>query len=87
MAGRIESKLEVVGPVVTAPSPELFLQRKRQELNRYHLLVDRQLKASYETSEAAGAAGLAIKQKHPIVQVAVYDAVVGLNQAIELAKV
>jgi hypothetical protein len=49
-------------------------------------LVDRQLKGSYSTSEAAEVAGLAIKEGYPIVQVVVYDAVDGINKAIELSK-
>jgi hypothetical protein len=44
------------------------------------------LKGSYTTSEAAEAAGLAIKEGYPIVQVTVYDAVDGINKAIELSK-
>jgi hypothetical protein len=45
------------------------------------------LKGSYTTSEAAEAAGLAIKERYPIVQVTVYDAVDGINKAIELSKI
>ncbi len=87
MTVRGDSKLQIIGPAVAEPAPELFTQRKREEVGRYRLLVDRQLKASYLTSESAGVAGLAIKKKHPIVQVVVYDVVEGLNQTIELSKV
>jgi hypothetical protein len=45
--------------------------------------VDRQTKSSYATFEAAEIAGLAIRKSHPIVHVAVYDAVEGVNRAIE----
>jgi hypothetical protein len=76
-----------VGPVVQEPAPELFNQRKKVETARYRLLVDRQLKGSFTTSEAADAAGLLIKQGHPIVQVVVYDVVEGINKAIEPEKV
>ncbi len=86
MAAREGTKTSIVGPAVPEPAPELFTQRKRADAARYRLLVDRQLKSSYLTSEAAEAAGLAIKQGHPIVQVAVYDAVDGINTAIELEK-
>ncbi len=79
-------KLQAVGPAIAEPASELFTQRKREEVGRFRLLVDRQLKASYVTSEAANTAGIAIKQKHPIVQVVVYDAVDGVNQAVELPK-
>ena len=43
-------------------------------MERYRLQVDRQTKNSYPTHEAAEAAGAAIKEAHPLVQVAVYDA-------------
>ncbi len=84
MAARETTKATTVGPVVAEPAPELFTQRKRPEAGRFRLLVDRQLKGSYTTSEAAEVAGMAIKQGHPIVQVAVYDAIDCINKAIEL---
>jgi hypothetical protein len=86
-AARETIKSLTVGPAIAEPAPELFTQRKRPEAGRFRLLVDRQLKGSYTTSEAAEVAGLAIKQGYPIVQVAVYDAVDGINTAIELSKV
>ncbi len=46
----------------------------RAVMERYRLQVDRQTKNSYPTHEAAEAAGAAIKEAHPLVQVAVYDA-------------
>jgi hypothetical protein len=46
--------------------------------------VDRQTKASCATYEAAEKAGLVIKKEHPILQVAVYDGVEGVNKIIEL---
>jgi hypothetical protein len=64
--------------------PELLSQRKRPESGRYRLEVDRQLKGSFQTFEAAQTAGLAIKTSHPIVRVAVYDVLEGINTAIEL---
>jgi len=48
--------------------------------------VDRQTKASYGTLEAAEKAGLAIKQGRPILQVAVYDSIGGINKIIEVPK-
>jgi formylglycine-generating enzyme required for sulfatase activity len=68
-------------------SPEaedLFSQRKRPELGRYLLLVDRQTKGSYTTSNAAQAAALVIKTNHPVVQVSVYDAVENTNTIVEV---
>ncbi len=84
MAARETTKATTVGPVVAEPALELFTQRKRPEAGRFRLLVDRQLKGSYTTSEAAEVAGMAIKQGHPIVQVAIYDAIDCTNKAIEL---
>lgn len=52
-----------------------FSQRKRPELGRYLLQVDRQTKASYQTAEIAQTAGLAIKKEYPILHVTVYDSV------------
>jgi hypothetical protein len=66
-----------------APVPG-FSQRKRPELGRYLLQVDRQTKQSYATLEAAGTAGLAIKKSYPIVCVSVYDSVETNNTVIEL---
>jgi hypothetical protein len=63
-----------------APAP------REQPESQFRLQVDRQTKASYATYEAAEAAGLAVKQNHPIVQVAVYDAKAGVNKVIELPK-
>jgi len=59
-------------------------QGKRPEIGQFRLQVDRQTKASYLTHEAAAKAGLAIKQAHPIVLVAVYDVGEGENTVIEL---
>ena len=59
-------------------------QRNRPERGRYLVLVDRQTKNSYTTSEAAQAAALAIKKAHPIVQVSVYDGVDNTHTIVEL---
>ena len=80
------TKSLTVGPAVAEPAPEFYSAAKPGS-GRFRLLVDRQLKGSYTTSEAAEVAGLAIKEGYPIVQVAVYDAVDGINKAIELSKI
>jgi hypothetical protein len=59
-------------------------QRKRVEVGRFLLQVDRQTKGSYETAELAEEAGLAIKTGHPVVQVSVYDSVECRNTLVEL---
>jgi hypothetical protein len=64
--------------------PELLSQRKRPELGRYRLEVDRQMKRSFDAFEAAQAAGLTIKSKFPIVRVSIYDAVEGVNTDVVL---
>ena len=68
------------------PAHEPLGRRKRPEQSRFHLQVDRQTKASYETNEAAEEAGLAIKRRHPILHVEVFDAVAGVSTVIELLK-
>jgi len=68
------------------PAHEHLGRRKRPEQGRFHLQVDRQTKASYETNEAAEEAGKAIKKKHPILHVEVFDAVTGVTTVIELLK-
>jgi hypothetical protein len=75
---------------ITMPSapdesvPEPVTQRKKVDGGRFRLQVDRQTKASYATYEAAEKTGLGIKKEHPILQVAVYDGVEGVNKIIEL---
>ena len=62
---------------------EVVSQRKRPEVGRFLLQVDRQTKASYLTGEAAEEAGKIIKEGHPLVQVAVYDTVESVHKIIE----
>src|SRR5262249_35575459 len=67
------------GTTITMPSapeesvPEPATQRERVDGGRFRLQVDRQMKNSYTTYEAAEKVGLGIKKEHPILQVAVYD--------------
>jgi hypothetical protein len=68
------------------PAQEQFSQRRKPDVGQFRLQVDRQTKASFATYEAAEAAGLVIKSKHPVVRVAVYDAVESVNRIIELPK-
>ena len=63
---------------------EFFSQRKRPELGRYLLQVDRQTKSSYQTAELAEAAGLAIKKEYPILHVTVYDTVQSASTIVAL---
>ena len=59
-------------------------QKRRQELGRYWLQVDRQTKRSFKTEEEAEAAGMAIKTKFAQVQVAIYDRDESMNRILEL---
>ncbi len=86
MAVREGAKTLTKGPELIEPAQELFTQRKRPEHGRFLLQVDRQTKSSYTKSEAAEEAGLAIKTGHPILQVAVYDAVECVSKTVELPK-
>jgi hypothetical protein len=69
-------------PAETLPEPRS--QRKRPEPGRYRLEVDRQMKGSFMSFEEAQTAGIAIKTKHPIVRVAIYDVTEGINTDIQL---
>ena len=64
--------------------PERVTQRKQADSGRFRLQVDRQMKGSYATYEAAETAGRGIKKHYPILQVAVYDGVERVNKIIEL---
>jgi hypothetical protein len=63
---------------------EVFSQRKRPEVGRYLLQVDRQTKGSYKTSESAQTAAIEIKTRYPIVKVSIYDSVDNLHTVVEL---
>jgi len=65
----------------TEPEEQLS-QRKRPELDRYLLQVDRQTKSSYHTLKSAEAAGLAIKKNYPMLHVTVYDLVEGTSTVL-----
>ena len=54
---------------------EHFSQRKRPEVGRFVLQIDRQTKGSYQTAETAKSAGHKIKKDYPLLHVTVYDTV------------
>jgi hypothetical protein len=56
-------------------SEENFSQRKRPDVERFVLQVDRQTKGSYPTAEIAFAAGLAIKNGFSLLHVTIYDGI------------
>jgi len=80
-------KLSMPEPAEAEPAaePEAFSQRKRPDAGRFLLQVDRQTKTSYQTAEAAQAAGLVIKKRFPNVQVMVYDTVDHVNTAVAVS--
>ena len=80
-----EIKIKPKRPDPEEPEQQLG-QRREPEKGPFRLQVDRQTKESYATYEEAEEAGLAIKKRHPIVQVAVYDAVKGERKIIELPR-
>jgi len=67
----------------TEPAPETFSQRKRPEVGRYSLQVDRQVKQSFVDLATAEETGTALKKKFPLVQVVVYDTVDLVGKTIE----
>src|ERR1700737_4504873 len=80
MAARLTKKNELEDTPQVSPS-----QHKQAE-GRFRLQVDRQTKATYATLEAAEAAGLAIKKRHPLVHVGVYDPLESVNKVIQLPE-
>jgi hypothetical protein len=84
---RRDAKTITLGPEPEESVQDPVTQPKRADGDRFRLQVDRQTKESYATYEAAEAAGMTIKKDYPILQVAVYDRVDGVNKIIELPKV
>ena len=71
--------------VADEPSPpQLHGRRKLPEVGQFCLQVDRQTKGSYTTLASAEAAGMIIKKGYPVLQVAVYDRIQGINKILEL---
>jgi hypothetical protein len=53
---------------------EARVSQARQPLKRFRVLVDRQMKSSFDKEEEATRVASAIKKAHPVVTVSVYDA-------------
>ncbi len=86
MAVRDGTKTLTKSPEPAEPAVTGFPQRKRPELGRFLLQVDRQTKGSYLDAEAAQVAGLAIKTGHPLLQVVVYDSLECSGMAVQLLQ-
>jgi hypothetical protein len=84
MATRPTTTLTAKISDIEEPTQDQFSQRRRPDLLQFRLQIDRQTKASYDSFEAAEQAGIAIKTGHPVVQVAIYDVIAGVNRIIEL---
>ena len=77
-------ELEVQAPKIQEPKrQEIKLQETKKPANLradampvdgYVLSIDGKLKKRYESAQEAMAAGTALKQSYPVIQVAVYDA-------------
>jgi hypothetical protein len=87
MIARKETKTITMKPDLEEPPEERIGQQKKPDIGQFRLQVDRQTKQSYATFEAAEQAGITIKKKHPLLQVAVYDLVASVNKLIEVPKV
>lgn len=57
--------------------------QRRPKDERYRLQVDRQMKASFSTMDAAEKSGRAIKKANPVVKVTIYDAESNTTKVIE----
>jgi hypothetical protein len=86
MAARKETKTITMKSDLEEPAEERIGQQKKPDSGQFRLQVDRQTKQSYATFEAAEQAGISIKTKHPLLQVAVYDPVASVNKIIEVPK-
>jgi hypothetical protein len=80
----VQRKMKMPETAELEPEEKLS-QRKRPEVGRFVLQVDRQTKGSYATAEAAHAAGLAIKNDFPLLHVTVYDSVEGARTTIAVS--
>jgi hypothetical protein len=56
--------------------------QQKETLQRYRLQVDRQIKSSFDSLEAAEKIGKSIKKAHPVVQVSIYDSKEGDTKVI-----
>ena len=65
--------------------PETFSQKKRPEVGRYSLQVDRQVKQYFVDQATAEETGVALKKKFPLVQVVIYDTIDLVGKTIEAA--
>ena len=75
--------------ITTAPAEAAEAARKPSKaplIAPFYVAVDRQLKSAHETYEAAEKAALAIKKRHPRLQVTVYEAKAHQHTVIEQPK-
>jgi hypothetical protein len=76
-------KMPIRKSTVKEEAVEVVSQRRKPDVGRYLLQVDRQTKASYQTSEAAQSAALEIKKAFPVLQVSIYDNVTNSHTVVK----
>ena len=84
MIARKETKTITMKQDPEGSLEERIDQKNKTDSGQFRLQVDRQTKQSYATYEAAEQAGMAIKKKHPLLQVAIYDLAASVNKIIEM---
>jgi hypothetical protein len=63
--------------------PRKIIRADKPPTSGYSLVVDGHFKSHHDTVEAAEEAGMALKNKYPMLQVQVYDAVTKTRSMIE----
>ncbi len=62
------------------------LRANATPIGGFVLSVDAKLKTRYESSEEAMAAGVKLKERYPVIQVAIYDAVARVYIPVDLPE-
>ena len=70
-------------PVVDEPQPRKAIRADKAPTTGYSLVVDGHFKSHHLTVEEAEEAGMALKDKYPMLQVQVYDAATKTRSMIE----
>ena len=63
------------------------LSANARPIGGFALVVDGKFKTQFETSDAAMAAGTKLKQKYPVIRIAIFDAVERSYATVELAEI
>jgi hypothetical protein len=68
------------------PAEQERSKQNQQEPERYLLQIDRQMKRSFKTPEAARSAALEIKARFPALQVSIYDSVSSSRTIVDVSQ-